>query len=597
MTEAPAALVARRLPGLTLLRRYQRAWLVPDLVAGLTVGAMLVPQSMGYADLAGLAPQYGFYAAIGALVVYAVVGSSRHLGVGPEPGTAVLAAAGVGALAGGDPRRYTTLMAALALVVAGLCVVGSVLRLGHLASLLSRPVLVGYITGVGLTLVSSQLAAFTGVRITADSFFPRFGQFLTHLGDVHGTTLAVGAASLALMLVLRWRFPTFPAALTAVVAATVASAALGLEDSGVAVVGTIPAGLPTPAWPDAAAHDFARLLPAAAGIALVGFADNVLTARAIGRKQGYRIDPNQELFALGAVNLTAGLSQGFPISSSASRTAVPASLGSRTQLVSIVASAFVVATLLGLRPALAHLPRTALAAVILMAAIAIIDVPGFVGLWRISGTEALLAGITTTAVIVLGVLPGVVVAVLLSLAVALRRLAHPHDAVLGDVPDLDGWVDVGEFPSALAADGLLVFRFDAPLFFFNAERFVERVEHALVENPGDEEWLVIDCEGIGSIDVTATDGLRDLLDRMADAHVSVVALARANDRVLDTLRRAELLEPEGPLREFPTINRAVRAFRNRHQPLGDEPVPHDPAGDAPPPGDLDPDPTEAPPLA
>lgn len=553
----------RFLPGLAVLRRYQRAWLRPDLLAGLTVGAMLIPQSMGYAELAGLAPEYGFYAVIGALVVYALVGTSRHLGVGPEPGTALLAASGVGIVAGGDGARYITLMAALALVVAALCLIAWALRLGYLATMLSKPVLVGYITGVGLTLVSSQLAGLTGVPIDADDFFPRFGQFFSRLGDVHWPTAALGVAALALMLLLRWRLPTAPSALIGVVVATIAAALLSLEEHGVALVGSIPAGLPTPGLPDVSLGDLSALLPVAAGIALVGFTDNVLTARAIASRKGYRIDPNQELLALGLTNLSAGVSQGFPVSSSASRTAVPASLGSRTQLVSLVAAAFVVASLLFARPLLSEIPRTALAAVILVAAISIIDVAGFVSLWRISRAECVLAGVAVAGVIVLGVLYGILIAVALSIGVALAHIARPHDAVLGDMPDIDGWVDVDEYPAAVTSPGLVVFRFDAPLFFVNAERFSDRVVHVLADNPGDEEWFVMDCEGIGALDASAVEMLTDLFARLREGGLEVIAVARANELVLDRLRRADLLEPSGRVRVYPTINSAVRAFHTR----------------------------------
>ncbi len=546
-----------------LLRRYQRAWLRPDLIAGLTVGAMLIPQSMGYAELAGMAPQYGFYAVIGALVVYALVGSSRHLGVGPEPGTAILAASGVAAVAHGDGARYITLMAALALVVAAICLVAAALRLGYLASMLSKPVLVGYITGVGLTLFSSQLGPVSGVSITADSFFPRCWQFLQRLDQIHGQTLAIGLATLGVILVLKWRAPQLPGALIGVVLATAVTAAWSLGQHGVALVGDIPAGLPTPGFPSVSLHDLAQLLPIAAGIALVGFSDNVLTARAIAASRGYRVDPNQELLALGLINLTAGVSHGFPISSSASRTAVPASLGSRTQLVSLVASAFVVASLLLLRPALAEIPRTALAAVILVAAITIIDFGGFVSLWTVSRKECAIALVAVLGVIILGVLYGIVIAVALSIAVALGSIARPHDAVLGDLPGLDGWVDVGEYPTALTAPGLLVFRFDAPLIFINSERFSDRVEQVLEENPGREEWFVIDCEGIGTLDASAVDMLRDLAGTMTERGVQLTAVARANERVLAQLRRAGLTPPAEKLHVFPTINSAVRAFHQR----------------------------------
>jgi sulfate permease, SulP family len=524
---------------------------------------MLIPQSMGYAELAGMAPQYGFYAVIAALVVYALVGTSRHLGVGPEPGTAILAATGVASVADGDPARYVALMAALALLVAAICVLGSVLRLGYIASMLSKPVLVGYITGVGLTLISSQIASFTGVRISADSFFPRFWQLLTRGGDVRWPTFALGAGTLVVMLVLKWRVPNAPVALIGVVVATVVVALFALDGHGIVLTGTIPAGLPVPGLPDVRMDDVVRLLPVAAGIALVGFTDNVLTARAIAVDNKYRIEPNQELFALGMINLSAGLSQGFPISSSASRTAVPASLGSRTQLVSLVGSAFVIVTLLALRPVLSHIPRAALAAVIIYAAISVIDLDGFTDLWRISQKEFALAAIAVLGVIGLGVLPGIVIAVVLSIGVALSRIARPHDAVLGDLPGLDGWVDVDEHSAAITVSGLVVFRFDAPLFFLNAERFSDRVEQVLADNLGEVEWLVIDCEGIGEIDASAVDVLRDLLERLGQQRVQVVAVARANDFVLTRLQRAELIEPTGPLSVYPTINAAVRAFHQR----------------------------------
>lgn len=559
----PRLRIAALLPGLAALRSYRIGWLRADVLAGLTVGAMLIPQSMAYAELAGLAPEYGFYAVIGALVVYALVGTSRHLGVGPEPGTAILAATGVGAIAAGDPDRYVALMAALALVVAGICLAGAVLRLGFVASVLSKPVLVGYITGVGLTLLSSQIAGFTGVAITEDRFFPRFRELFAEVGGVHGPTLGLAAGTLVFVLVLRWRAPTVPGVLLGVVAATAIVAVFALDDDGIAVVGAIPAGLPVPGVPDVAVGDIGRLLPVAAGVALVGYSDNVLTARSIAVGRGYRIDANQELVALGLTNLTAGLSQGFPVSSSASRTAVPASLGSRTQLVSLVASGFVVVTLLAMRPLLAEIPRPALAAVIVSAAIAIIDVPGYRSLWRVSREEFVLAVAAALGVIVFDVLVGVLVAVTLSIVVAFYRIAHPHDAILGDHPDLEGWVDAAAYPEAVTEPGLVVYRFDAPLFFVNADRFRERLERTLAENPGDEDWLVLDCEGIGALDATALDVLAELLRSLVGIGLSVVAVARANENVLTRLGRAGLLEPAGPLRVFPTINSAVRAYRRQ----------------------------------
>lgn len=553
--------VTNLLPGFTVLRGYQVRWLRPDLMAGLTVGAMLIPQSMAYAELAGLAPQFGFYAVIGALAVYALVGTSRHLGVGPEPGTAILAAAGVGAIAGGDPERYIALMAALALVVAAICLAGFVARLGFLAAILSKPVLVGYITGVGLTLLSSQIAGFTGMEITHDGFFARFRQLLADTGAVHLTTLGIAAGTLGLILVLKRIAPRVPGALVGVVLATVIVAVFALDKHGVAVVGSIPSGLPVPGLPDVSLADLGRLLPVAASVALVGYSDNVLTARSIAAGRGYSIDANQELLALGLTNLSAGLSHGFPLSSSASRTVVPASLGSKTQLVSLLASAFVVAALLFLRPVLGEIPRPALAAVIVSAAIAIIDIRGYRSLLKVSTAEMVLAVLAALGVIVFGVLTGVLVAISLSIVFALHRIARPHDAILGDLPGVEGWVDVDAYPEAETEAGLVVYRFDAPLFFINAEHFHKRLEQVLIESPADAEWLVIDFEGIGSVDATAIDVLVELLQRLAELGVSKVVVARANDHVLSRLRRADLLEPAGTLGVFPTINSAVRAYR------------------------------------
>jgi high affinity sulfate transporter 1 len=521
---------------------------------------MLIPQSMAYAELAGMPPEAGFYAVLLALVAYALVGSSRHLGVGPEPGTAILAATAVGGMAAGDPIRYAALMAALALVVAAVCFLAAAFRLGFLADLLSRPVLVGYITGIGLTLISSQISKVTGIPIQEDGFFGRSAEMFQDLGSIDPGTLAMGASSLALILVLR-RWPAVPGALIAVAVATAVTALFSLADHGIAVVGDIPAGLPALGLPDVVSRDWIALGPAALGIALVGYSDNVLTARSIGAEQGYRIDPNQEFIALGATNLMSAISQGFPVSSSASRSFVPASIGTHTQLVSLVAAIFVAATLLFMRPVLTNFPQAALGAVILAAAIAIIDVAGFKELWKLSRAEFVLAAVTALGVMVFDVLTGVLIAVALSAGVALWRIARPSDAVLGGASELDGWVAVDDFPDAHPLSGLLVYRFDAPLFFANADWFRQRVRHALDINPGAERWIIFDFDGIGSIDTTAIEMLQDLLVELPGLGIEVVGIARANNAAIDRLSRAGLLEPEGTIRSFPTINLAVREFQ------------------------------------
>lgn len=543
------------LPGLAVLRRYERSWLAPDVLAGLTVAAMLVPQAMAYAELAGLPPETGFRAALVALVAYALVGSSRHLGVGPEPGTAVLAATGVAPLAAGDAGRYAVLMAALALLVAAVCAVAAALRLGFVASLLSRPVLVGYLAGVGLTLVTSQLGKLTGALVEGDSPLARLVDLAGRAGDVELDALLLGGGTLTAILLLRWRVPRVPAALLAVLAATVVSAVADLQ---VDLVGAVPQALPTLDVPDVGVADVRALVPVALGLALVGYADNVLTGRAIAGRMGYRIDANQELVALGVVNAVAGVAQGFPVSSSASRSAVPASLGSKTQLAGLVAAGALAVTLVLGRGALAEFPQPAIAAVVLAAAVAIIDIPAFRDLLRLHRSEAALAVAATLGVLAFDVLVGVAVAVGLSVLVAVGRMARPHDAVLGAGPGVDGWVDVED--GARPLPGLLVYRFDAPLFFANAGWFRQRLHEQLEAHPGEEEWVVLDFEGVGSVDATAVDELRDVCAELARAGVQVIGVARANHAALGVLRRAGLVGADGPITVFPTINAAVRAF-------------------------------------
>jgi MFS superfamily sulfate permease-like transporter len=335
---------------------------------------------------------------------------------------------------------------------------------------------------------------------------------------------------------------------------------------GVKLIGSIPAALPSLGLPDVALTDVLALVPTALGIALVGYTDNVLTARSVATKHGYAIDPNRELLALGAINLAAGVSGGFPVSSSASRTAVPSSLGSHSQLVGLVAAGLVALTLVAAGPALSAMPTAALAAVIVAAALAIIDVAGFRDLWRVSRSEFALAVVAALAVMVFDVLVGVLIALVLSVVLLMRRLSRPHDSVLAEGATHGGWVDARLYGLSPTHPGLLVYRFDAPLFFGNIEHFRERVDEVLLANPGDETWVVLDFEGVGDIDTTALDGLRELTAKLTRAGL-VVAVARANAPVMGLLGRADLVAPgAGPtLRPFPTIKAAVMAFEDAHR--------------------------------
>jgi high affinity sulfate transporter 1 len=544
------------LPGLRRLA--DTSSLRTDVAGGLTVGAMLVPQGMAYAELAGMPPIAGCYAALLPLLTYAFLGSSRHLGVGPEPGTAILAATGVGVLAGGDPIRYGALMGALALLVGALSLLGWGLRLGFLAELLSKPVLVGYITGVGLTLLASQIGKATALGIAADGPVGQVVELLGRLDEVHVVTLLLFTATVAVQLALRRWAPKLPGALLAVAGATLASVALDLPAAGVAVVGELPGSLPVPSVPDVSGADLRALLPTALGVALVGYTDNVLTGRAIGAKLGYRIDAGQELLALGVANLGAGVLQGFPVSSSASRSAVPASLGTHSPWLHLVSLAALVGALIVLQPALAAMPVAALAAVIVVAGLMILDVAGFRRLWRVSRRELALAVLTAVAVMGIDVLVGVLIAVAASVLLALHRIAVPHDSVLTDSEDLDGWVDAEQYGLAPRHEGLLVYRFDAPLFFANATRFRERLRQMLEEKPGEERWVVLDFEGIGDVDASALEMLEELVEELGRDGVEL-AVARANVVAGARLEAYGLLQPEGPVHRHATILGAVRA--------------------------------------
>lgn len=544
--------------------RYERRFLRGDLVGGLTVGAMLVPQCIAYAELAGMPPEAGFRAALVPLLVYAFVGSSRHLGIGPEPGTAILAATGVAALSGGDPDRYVALMATLAVLVGGVALAASAMRFGFLADLLSKPVLVGYITGVGLTLLTSQFGKITGIPVQSSDVFPRIAELFAGLARFVPATFVLFAATLSVIQYLRKKHPTFPGALIGVVLASVVTELFGLEAHGVRLVGAIPSGLPRLTSPNGTLSDVVHLLPVALGVALVGYTDNVLTARSIAARLGYRIHSNQELLALGAMNVAAGLSGGFPISSSASRTAVPATLGSHTQAVGLVAATFLFVSTALLATWMSAIPQAALGAVIVSAAIAIIDVEGLRSLYRRSRPELAIAVLTTFAVMAFDVLSGVLIAVIASVLWAFARIAVPHDSVLAAGEGLDGWVDADLYGEGATLPGLLVYRFDAPLFFANAARFRERIEEVIERNPGLEEWIVLDFEGIGDVDATALDVLAEVVADQAAAK-RTVAIARANERALERVRLAGLCAPEGPVRIFPTIRAAVRAFEERER--------------------------------
>ena len=552
MVARPSALLPHWATG------YQRTWLRGDLLAGVTVTAYLIPQVMAYAELAGLPAVAGLWASVGALVAYAALGSSPQLSVGPESTTALMTAAALGSVAGAAGHE-ADFAAALALAVGGLCLLGWLGHLAAIAQLLSRPVLVGYMAGIAVIMVVSQLGKLTGVAIEADGFFQEVAYLARHLDAVHLPTLVLGLVTLVVMLAASAFYPRAPVALFGMVAATAAVALLGLRDEGIRVIGDIPAGLPAPGLPDVSGDAVLALLAPALGVAFVGYTDNILTARSFGERRGDRIDPKRELLALGAANLGSGLMQGFPVSSSGSRTAIVDAVGGRTQLAGVFTVVVTVLSILTLRPVLEAFPAAALGAVVVYAAVRLVDVAELRRFAAFRRSELLLALGTTLAVLVVGVLVGVLVAIGLSLLDLLRRVARPHDAVQGLVPGLAGMHDVDDFPEAQLVPGLLVYRYDSPLFFANAEDFRARARAAVASSRTPVAWFVLNTEAVVEVDITAVDALESLRRELVGKGI-VFALARVKQDLRDELAPTGLLDRIGEDRIFPTLPTAVAAY-------------------------------------
>ncbi|MBS2018908.1 MAG: sulfate permease [Deltaproteobacteria bacterium] len=551
------------MPGLWVLRHYRRSWFPRDVVAGLVLTALLVPAGMGYAEAAGLPAITGLYATIAPLLAYAIVGPSRILVYGPDSALAPLIAAAVIARGAGDPPRAIALAGVLALMTGVLCVAAGVARAGFVTDLLSKPVRVGYTNGIALTVLVTQLPKLFGVSVAASDLVDGAVGFARAI--VEGRTLpialSIGGACLAFILVVRKVAPRVPGVLVAVVGATVTVAWLDLGDR-IKVVGTVPRGVPLPAFPLVAADDLGPLLVAALGISVVSFADSSVLSRTFAARHGERVDPNRELVALGIANVAAGLFRGFPISSSASRTPVAESAGSRTQLTGVV-GAVTISLLLVVAPRLlAPLPTAALAAVVISAAIRLFDLAVIRVFYRVRRSDFVLTVVAFFAVAALGVLRGIAVAVALSLLDVVRRAWRPHHAILGRAPGVKGYHDLKRYPNARQIPGLLLVRWDAPLFFANADLFRERVVEMVTEASSGVQWVVIAAEPITDVDTTAAEMLEELDKELSLLGVEL-AFAEMKDPVKDRLERYGLQKKIGRDFFFPTLGVAVKAFRDR----------------------------------
>ena len=541
------------LPGLALLRTQRGEALRADVIGGVVLAALLVPQGLAYAELAGVPAVTGLYASLVPLVVYFLLGPSRFLVLGPDSAVSPLVAAAIVPLAvTGDPSERIALAGLLALFVGAIMLAGGLARFGFVTELLSTPVRLGYLMGIAVTVIAAQLPKLFGFSVAAENLIPAVRDFISGLDETNVEALAIGLGSLAIIVGLRLVAPKVPGVFIAVVASTVAVAVLGLD---VPVVGTVPAGLPSLEVPSVSVADFTELLPAAIGIAFVAFTDTSILSRSYAARLRQDVDQNRELAVLGVANIATGFFQGFPLSTSSSRTAVAEDLGARSQIIGLT-GAVVLAALLILGTGLIHdLPLASLAAVVIIAVIGLIDVVAERRLlgWRRS--EFLLSMGAFAGVALLGVLWGVGLAIALSLLNFIRRAWRPHDAVLGRVDGLKGYHDTERHPGARLIPGLVLYRFDAPLFFANADVFRARVRGLA----RDATWVIVAAEPITDIDTTAGEMLRTLDDELTADGVEL-AFAELKDPVRDRLRHYGLHDRIGDTRFFPTIGVAVGAY-------------------------------------
>lgn len=548
------------LPGLHTLRHYELAWLRHDVAAGLVLTTMLVPVGIAYAVASGVPGIYGLYATIIPLLAYALFGPSRILVLGPDSSLATLILAVVLPLSGGDPLRAIALASMMAVVSGVLCLLAGVARLGFVTELLSKPIRYGYMNGIALTVLISQLPKLFGFSIDADDPLNKVWQFAQALlaGKTNLTALMVGGGTLALIMLLN-RSKRLPGILIAVIGAILLVATFGLDSYGVSVLGSLPQGLPAFAIPWITLADVVPVLMGGFAVAIVSFADTSVLSRTYADKTGAYVDPNQEMVGLGAANLAGGFFQGFPISSSSSRTPVAEAAGARTQLTSVV-GAVAVALLLLLAPnLLQYLPNTALAAVVIAAAIGLIEISDLRRIYRIQRWEFWLSIGCCIGVVVLGAIPGIGLAILLAVIEFLWDGWRPDSAVLGRVKGINGYHDISRYPDARLIPGLVLFRWAAPLFFANAEWFHERALDAVAASPTPVRWLVITAEPVTSVDVTAADIVAKLDETLRAAGIKL-CFAEMKDPVQDKLKRFGLFSRLGAEVFFPTIGEAVNTY-------------------------------------
>ncbi len=558
----------RSIPGLDLIRTYQARWLAKDVVAGLVLSALLVPQGMAYAELAGLPAVTGLYTSVMCLLGYAIFGPSKVLVLGPDSSLGPMIAATILPLMGadGDPARAVALASMLALFTGAVMVLSGVAKLGFIADLLSKPTMLGYMNGLALTILVGQLPKLFGFSVDADNFIGELTGFVSGVtsGEIVGAAAAIGIASLVLIMVLQGWLPKLPTVLIAVVAAIISATVFSLEATGVKLVGVLPQGLPSLTIPQIGWSDLLPLVGGALGISLVALADTISTSSSFADRRGEDVDGNKEMVGLGAANLAAGLFQGFPVSTSGSRTAVAEQSGAKTQVTGLVGAAVITLMLLFVPGLLQDLPQPTLAAVVIAASLSLADLPATRHLWSQSGTDFTLSMAAFAGVVLLGVLPGIVVAITLSVANVFRRAWWPYHVKLGRRAGVAGFHDVDRHPDAEQIPGCTIFRFDAPLIFANARTFRDHIRAMAKETPA-PAWIIVAAEPVSDVDTTACDMLEDLVTAL-DAQGVRLVFAELKGPVKEKARRFGLSATLSDDRFFPSVNAAVAAFESGASP-------------------------------
>jgi high affinity sulfate transporter 1 len=549
-----------RLPGIADLRKYRADWLPSDVLAGVSVASIQVPTAIAYAVLAGFSAETGLYASVLPLIAYALLGSSRQLIVGPDSATCAMIAATLLPLAGHDAHRYADYSVVLALMVGAFSILGGFARLGFIADFLSRPILTGFLNGVGLSIIAGQMGKLLGLTIQSNNFIGQLGEVASRLGETHVLTAALGVGLMLFLIVLKRVAPRIPGPLAGVVIGGLIVASFDLTARGVRVLGVVASGLPPLGIPSVDPHDLSSLAIGALGIALVSYCSAMLTARSFAARNHYDLDANQDFIALGVANLSAGLSRGFVVSGADSRTAISEAAGAKSRLAGVVSAAATALVVLFFTGPLRYIPNPALAAVLIMAGIGLIDVATLRRLRTIDRFEFRLAVATTLGVLVAGVLPGIVVAVALAIARLLSLAARPTDAVLGEIPGQDVYLNVAEHPEAMTLPGLIIYRFDAGPLFFNAGYLKQRIRAVIAAAPARPAWFLFSAEAASVMDFTGAEALREICEEL-DALDITFAVARPRGRFDLMLGRTGLDARIGADHIFPSVRSGVTAFR------------------------------------